>query len=484
MTAMFAVTLPSYGGPDVLTWAEVPDAVAAPGEVLIDVVAAGVNRADLLQRAGFYNPPPGTSPYPGMEVSGRIAAVGPGVTEWRVGNEVCALLAGGGYAERVAVPATQVLPIPYGVDVIEAAGLPEVACTVWSNLTRVAHMSHWQTLLVHGGGSGIGTFAIQYASSLGVRVFTTARGPKHEVLKALGADLTIDYTTQDFVAEANAATNGRGVELILDIQGAPYLNRNIDALADGGHLVIIGLQGGRTGEIDLGAMLAKRVTVTATTLRSRPAADKASIVEGVLADVWPLIESRRIMPVTDRTVPMSQAAAAHEILASSEHIGKVLLVAPGYDQPAIGHAAVVMTDAARDRVADDAEAEDPQAQETAAPPAAPAAATTPTPPAAPATTPTPPAAPATTPTPPAAPATTPTPPAAPAPTAAAPVPPTAAAPMPAAAPEPQDPPGPATATPADPTSDVDTPTSASAAPDAVPEDAAEDEARLSGESDV
>jgi len=442
MAAMFAVTLPSYGGPDVLTWAEVPDAVAGSGEVLIDVVAAGVNRADLLQRAGFYNPPPGTSPYPGMEVSGRIAAVGPGVNEWRVGDEVCALLAGGGYAERVAVPATQVLPIPYGVDVIEAAGLPEVACTVWSNLTRIAHMSHWQTLLVHGGGSGIGTFAIQYASSLGVRVFTTARGAKHEVLKALGADLAIDYTTQDFVAEAKAATNGRGVELILDIQGAPYLNRNIDALADGGHLVIIGLQGGRTGEIDLGAMLAKRVTVTATTLRSRPAADKASIIEGVLADVWPLIESRRIMPVTDRTMPMSKAAAAHEILAASEHIGKVLLVAPGYDQPAIGHAAVVMTDAARDLVADGtaadgaaadgAAAEDPQAKDAAAPPAAPA-------------------------------------PTAPEPTTAA-----------DAAPEPQDPPTPPTAAPQDSASDVDTAASAVGVP-AAP---AEDEARLSGESDV
>ena len=481
MAAMFAVTLPSYGGPDVLTWAEVPDAVAGSGEVLIDVVAAGVNRADLLQRAGFYNPPPGTSPYPGMEVSGRIAAVGPGVNEWRVGDEVCALLAGGGYAERVAVPATQVLPIPYGVDVIEAAGLPEVACTVWSNLTRIAHMSHWQTLLVHGGGSGIGTFAIQYASSLGVRVFTTARGAKHEVLKALGADLAIDYTTQDFVAEAKAATNGRGVELILDIQGAPYLNRNIDALADGGHLVIIGLQGGRTGEIDLGAMLAKRVTVTATTLRSRPAADKASIIEGVLADVWPLIESRRIMPVTDRTMPMSKAAAAHEILAASEHIGKVLLVAPGYDQPAIGHAAVVMTDAARDLVADGTTAdgttadgttaEDPQAKDAAAPPAAPAptaGATAPT-----AAGPAPTAAPM--PTAAAAPtAAGPPPPAAPAPTAPEPT--TAAD----AAPEPQDPPTPPTAASQDSASDVDTAASAVGAPAA----AAEDEARLSGESDV
>jgi putative PIG3 family NAD(P)H quinone oxidoreductase len=264
-----------------------------------------------------------------MEVSGRIAAVGDGVTEWQVGDEVCALLAGGGYAERVAVSADHVLPVPAGVDLVDAAGLPEVACTVWSNLVRVAHMSHWQTLLVHGGGSGIGTFAIQYASALGVRVFTTARLAKHDVLRALGADVTIDYTTQDFVAEAKAATHNRGVDLILDIQGAAYLNRNIDALADGGHLVIIGLQGGRTGEIDLGAMLSKRANLSATTLRTRTAADKASIIAGIRKDVWPLIEAKKIVPVTDRTVPMAQSAKAHEVMAASDHIGKILLVTHG-----------------------------------------------------------------------------------------------------------------------------------------------------------
>jgi putative PIG3 family NAD(P)H quinone oxidoreductase len=309
-----------------MTWAEVPDPEPGPGEVLIDVVAAGVNRADLLQRAGFYNPPPGASPIPGMECSGRISAVGQGVTRWRVGDEVCALLSGGGYAEKVVVPAGQVLPVPDGVDLVDAAAFPEIACTVWSNLTRVAHMSHWQTLLVHGGGSGIGTFALQYASALGVRVLTTARRAKHEVLKALGADVTIDYTEQDFVAEVMAATSNRGVELILDIQGASYLNRNIEALADGGCVVIIGLQGGRTGEIDLGAMLAKRATVAATTLRTRTTADKASIVAGVRAEVWPLIEAKKILAVVDRTVPMSQAATAHEIMATSDHIGKILLV--------------------------------------------------------------------------------------------------------------------------------------------------------------
>jgi len=326
---MYAVTLPTYGGPEVLTWTEVPDPEAGPGEVVVDVVAAGVNRADLLQRAGFYEPPPGASPYPGMEVSGRIAALGEGVSEWNIGDEVCALLAGGGYAEKVAVPAEHVLPAPEGVGLVDAAGFPEVACTVWSNLVRVAHMSHWQTLLVHGGGSGIGTFAIQYASALGLRVFTTARKAKHDVLKALGADLTIDYTTEDFVAEARAATHQRGVDLILDIEGGPYLNRNIEALADGGHLVIIGLQGGRTGELDLGAMLAKRANLSATTLRTRTAADKASIVAGVRAEIWPLIEAKKIVPVVDRTIRMSQAVTAHEVLAASEHIGKVLLITAG-----------------------------------------------------------------------------------------------------------------------------------------------------------
>jgi putative PIG3 family NAD(P)H quinone oxidoreductase len=339
MTGMFAVTLPTYGGPEMLTWAEVPDPELAPGEVLIDVVAAGVNRADILQRQGHYDPPPGTSAYPGMECSGRIAAVGEDVTAWNIGDEVCALLTGGGYAQRVAVPAGQLLPVPRGIDLVDAASFPEAACTVWSNLMRVAHMSHWHTLLVHGGGSGIGTFAIQYASALGVRVLTTARTAKHDVLKALGADVTIDYTEQDFVAETLAATSNRGVDVILDIQGAAYLNRNIQALADGGCLVIIGLQGGRTGEIDLGAMMTKRATVAATTLRSRSAADKASIVSGVRAEVWPLIEAHKIVPVIDRTVPMSEAAAAHETMQGSDHIGKILLLTEAAPVPATEPAA-------------------------------------------------------------------------------------------------------------------------------------------------
>lgn len=324
---MYAVTLPNPGGPDALVWAEVPDPPLGDDELLIDVVASAVNRADLLQRAGFYPPPPGASPILGMECSGRVAATGPGATGFHVGDEVCALLAGGGYAERVAVPAGQVLPVPAGVSLTDAAALPEVACTVWSNLVRIGGMAAGQTLLVHGGGSGIGTFAIQYAHALGVRVITTARAVKHDALRALGADVVVDYTAQDFVAEAMADTGGRGVDLILDIQGAAYLDGNLRALRDGGHLVIIGLQGGRTGEVDLGLMLSRRLSITATTLRSRTVADKTSIVAGVYADVWPLIASGAIRPIVDRSLPMALAAQAHRVVEGSEHVGKVLLVA-------------------------------------------------------------------------------------------------------------------------------------------------------------
>jgi putative PIG3 family NAD(P)H quinone oxidoreductase len=329
---MYAVTMTDPGGPEVLSWAEVPDPEPGEGELLIDVAASAVNRADLLQRSGFYPPPPGASPILGMECSGRVAAVGPGVTGWRPGDEVCALLAGGGYAERVAVPAGQVAPVPAGVSLVDAAALPEVACTVWSNLTRIARMSAGQTVLLHGGGSGIGTFAIQYAKALGVRVITTARAAKHDALRALGADVVIDYATQDFVEEVMAATGGRGVEIILDIQGAAYLDRNLRTLADQGQLVIIGLQGGRTGQIDLGIMLSRRLSITATTLRSRSLADKASIVAGVRADVWPLIESGLVAPVVDRALSMTMASLAHRAVEASEHVGKVLLVTGGGGQ--------------------------------------------------------------------------------------------------------------------------------------------------------
>ncbi len=329
---MHAVTISAPGGPDVLRWTEVPDPVAGAGEVIVDVVASAVNRADLLQRAGFYDPPPGTSPYLGLECSGRISAIGDGVNGWHVGDEVCALLAGGGYAERVAVPSGQLLPIPDGVALRDAAALPEVACTVWSNLIRIGRMVSGQTLLVHGGGSGIGTFAIQLARASGVRVITTARAVKHQALAELGADVTIDYSVDDFVVATLHATDGRGADLILDIQGAAYLDRNVKALSENGHLIIIGLQGGRTGEIDLGVLMAKRASITSTALRSRSAADKASIVAGVRADVWPLVSDGTIRPIVDRSLPLSRAVTAHEVVAASDHIGKVLLVTDGDEE--------------------------------------------------------------------------------------------------------------------------------------------------------
>jgi putative PIG3 family NAD(P)H quinone oxidoreductase len=321
MDGMYAIVIREPGGPEVLDWAEVPDPQAGPGEVVVDVVASAVNRADLLQRLGFYDPPPGTPPYPGLECSGRIGALGEGVTGWRVGDEVCALLSGGGYAQKVAVPVGQLLPVP--VEVVSAAALPEVACTVWSNLVGVAHLRAGETVLIHGGGSGIGTFAIQFAKSLGARVVTTARPAKHPALLELGADQVIDYTGSDFVAEL-----GGQADVILDIQGAAYLSRNLDALATNGRLVVIGMQGGRKAELDLGKLMTKRATVVATALRARPPAEKAEIVAGVREQVWPLITAGTIRPVVDRTVPMPDASRAHELVESNAHTGKVLLLAP------------------------------------------------------------------------------------------------------------------------------------------------------------
>ncbi|GAA0459289.1 NAD(P)H quinone oxidoreductase [Paractinoplanes deccanensis] len=323
---MFAICIREPGGPEVLAWTAVPDPRVRAGEVLIDITAGGVNRGDLLQRTGHYDPPPGSPPYPGLECSGRIAAVGAGVRGWRPGDEVCALLAGGGYAEKVAVPAGQVLPVPKGVGLAEAAALPEVACTVWVNLVRHARLRAGETLLVHGGGSGIGTFALQFAAALGARVLTTARPVKHEALRGLGAEVTIDYTTEDFAAAVLRATGGRGADVILDILGGGCLDRNVRALAVGGRLVVIGLQRGRRGELDLSELLARRATVTATALRGRPAAEKAAIVRGTRDDVWPLVESGAIRPVVDRVLPMTEAARAHQVLAAGEHIGKVLLL--------------------------------------------------------------------------------------------------------------------------------------------------------------
>lgn len=323
---MHAITIPKPGGPDALVWAAVPDPEPGPGEVVVEVRASGVNRADLLQRQGQYPPPPGAPAYPGLECSGVVAAIGPEVTGWTVGDEVCALLAGGGYAERVAVPAGQLLPVPAGVDLVDAAALPEVACTVWSNVVQLARLAEGETLLVHGGGSGIGTFAVQLGAALGATVVATARAGKHERLRELGAAHTIDYQGQDFVEEVSRVTGGRGADVILDIIGGAYLPRNVAALATGGRLVVIGMQGGRKGELDLGMLLTKRASVHATALRSRPVAEKAEIVRGVREQVWPLVEAGKIRPVVHARAKMADAADAHRLVESSDHLGKVLLV--------------------------------------------------------------------------------------------------------------------------------------------------------------
>ena len=323
---MRAITIPEFGEPDALVPADVAAPTAGPGEVLVDVVAAGVNRADVMQRKGFYPPPRGESALPGLEVSGRVAALGEGVDDWAVGDEVCALLSGGGYAEQVAVPAGQVLPVPQGVPLPDAAALPEVVCTVWSNVFLTASLQPGQVLLVHGGSSGIGTMAIQLAREVGARVAVTAGSDdKLKACAAYGAEILVNYREQDFVEQVHGATDGHGADVILDVVGAKYLDRNLDTLALGGRLVIIGMQGGRKGEIDLGKLLSRRGAVIATSLRARPAAEKATIVAAVREHVWPLIEQGRVAPVIHQRFPLEQAADAHRLMEESSHIGKILL---------------------------------------------------------------------------------------------------------------------------------------------------------------
>jgi len=323
---VFAVTLPSYGGPEVLTWAEVAEPDAGRGEVVLDVVAAGVNRADVMQRQGHYPPPAGAPSWPGLECSGRVRRLGRDVTGWAVGDEVCALLSGGGYAEQVVVPAGQLLPVPTGLTLLEAAALPEVVATVWSNVFLLARLESGQAFLVHGGSSGIGTMAIQLARWKGARVFATAGTPaKLDRCRQLGADVAINYRVEDFVERVRDETGGRGVDVILDNMGAAYLDRNLRALGPDGRLMVIGLQGGRSGELDLGRLLTTRATVQATSLRSRPAQQKAAIVASVRRNVWPAIEAGAVRPVIHEILPMRDAAAAHRLLESSEHVGKLLL---------------------------------------------------------------------------------------------------------------------------------------------------------------
>ena len=323
-------------GPGQLRWQEVPDPRVGPGEVLLAVTAAGINRADLLQAAGKYPPPPGASDILGLEVSGRVADVGAGVTELTVGQPVCALLAGGGYAEYVAVPAGQVMPVPAGVELADAAALPEVACTVWSNLVTAARLQPGEVVLLHGGASGIGTHAIQVARELGATVAVTAgSAAKLELCSELGAQILINYRDEDFTERLRQATDGHGADVILDIMGAAYLDRNLAALATDGRLVIIGMQGGVTAELNIGALIGRRLSVTGTALRGRPTDGpngKAAIVDDVVASVWPMITAGQVRPVIGARLPIEDAGEAHRLLASGETSGKILLTVPGSAQ--------------------------------------------------------------------------------------------------------------------------------------------------------
>ena len=323
---MHAIVITEPGGPEVLAWQEVTDPEPKPGEVLIDVAACAVNRADLLQRQGLYPPPPGESEILGLECSGRIIALGDGVTSLAIGDEVTALLAGGGYAQRVAVPAGQCMSVPPTIDIETAGGIPEVACTVWSNLVGEAHLQEGDWVLIHGGGSGIGTMAIQIARALGARVAVTAGSPKKlEVCAELGAEILINYKTQDFVEVMNDETGGRGVDVILDNMGAAYLQRNILTLARNGRLVIIGMQGGVKAEFNIATLLQRNGRVIATSLRGRPRDEKAAICAAVEQHVWPLIHAGVVKPMIGARLPLSQAADAHRLLESGEVTGKIVL---------------------------------------------------------------------------------------------------------------------------------------------------------------
>ena len=323
---MRAVIASGSGGPEVLSLGEAPDPVARTGEVLVETVATAVNKADTLQRKGHYPPPPGESDIIGLECSGRIVALGPEVEGWSVGDEVCAVLAGGGYAERVAVPAGQLMPVPAGIDLVTAAALPEVACTVWSNVFMTAGLQAGDTFLVHGGAGGIGTLAIQLASALSARVLTTAgSAEKLAVCSELGADVTINYRDEDFVQVVDDVTDGHGADVILDNMGAKYLGRNLDALATEGRLVIIGMQGGTKGELDIAKLLRKRAAVIATSLRARPVEEKAAICAAVAEHVWPLVSDGSVRPVVHATMPLERVAEAHRLMDDSGHVGKILL---------------------------------------------------------------------------------------------------------------------------------------------------------------
>jgi NADPH2:quinone reductase len=333
---MRAIEIATPGPPDVLRLVDRPDPVPGPGEVLIAVVAAGVNRPDLMQRRGKYPPPKGSSDIPGLEVAGRIAAIGPDDAQgapqsatgrvWRTGDEVCALVAGGGYAELCLAPGMQCLPIPAGLSPEAAAALPETYFTVWTNLFDRGRLAGGEWVLVHGGTSGIGTTAIQLAAARGARVLATAGTPeKCAAAAALGATRAINYRTEDFVEVVGTATEGRGVDVVLDIVGGAYTARNLDCLARDGRLVVIGLQGGETADISLRTLLVRRLTITGSTLRIRTPAEKGTIAAALEREVWPLVASGRVRPVVAATLPLAQAAEAHRRLEAGEVIGKIVL---------------------------------------------------------------------------------------------------------------------------------------------------------------
>jgi NADPH2:quinone reductase len=324
---MKAVEITQPGPPDVLKLCERPDPVPAADEILIDVAAAGVNRPDVLQRLGKYPVPPGASDLPGLEVAGVVAAIGADVRGWSIGDPICALLAGGGYAERVVAPQEQCLPIPKGLTAIQAAGLPETFFTVWTNVFQRGHLKAGETILIHGGTSGIGTTAIQLAHVCGARVFTTAGSDeKCAAAKQLGADEAFNYRTQDWVADAKAATGGRGVDLVLDMVGGDYIGRNLDLLVVEGRLVQIAFLKSAKAELDFSMMMRKRLWLTGSTLRPRSPAEKGVIARELLKHVWPLLEKGTVAPVIHQTFPLADAAAAHRMMEAGTHIGKLVLI--------------------------------------------------------------------------------------------------------------------------------------------------------------
>ena len=324
---MIAIEISAHGGPDVLVPGERPMPSPAAGDVLIQVAAAGVNRPDVMQRAGHYPPPPGASDIPGLEVAGTIVSVGADVRDWQAGDRVCALVSGGGYAEYCLAPAPQCLPVPHGCDVVHAAAIPETFFTVWTNVFERGRLQPGESILIHGGSSGIGTTAIQLARALSSRVFATAgSAEKCAACERLGAERAINYRETDFVAAIRDATGGRGVDVVLDMVGGDYLPRNMDALAIDGRLVQIAVLGGARAQLNLAAMMQRRLTLTGSTLRARSVAEKGAIAAALRERVWPMLDSGAVRPIIHATFPLRSAAEAHRVMESGVHIGKLVLM--------------------------------------------------------------------------------------------------------------------------------------------------------------